>query len=270
MEDYDLNNPDTWVVLEAPPCDPAFDAELLRIGGLNRNKEPNLIKVWGATHRAKGVLLYHLCDTEPVIVGYQFHRRRGGRLQTVETIEEVPKGILAQPILESVELGERRWIIHRWVSPEELDQMGYFDPSLRFQPKETDQFGAAIAEAKAMVIAGEDPEKAWIKVENQLDRARGTEIDPTCKQYFDPELRERGDYHFFFRLERKDGTYHPPDGEAIEAIDALWQYNTTTTPAEREAHAAADAEKQQQEKRARLDALWHPQAIMDRRPALIT
>lgn len=265
--EYDLENPATWVVYEAPPCDPTFDVELLRIGGTNRDGAPNLMKVWGGTHRAKGVLVYKLCDTEPVIVGYQYKHR--GKVRTVDTADEVPKGILAIPILESLELGELRWVIHRWVSPEELDRMGYFDASLRYQLPNNDQTGAAIAEAKAMVLAGEDPETAWTKVENQLDRARGTEIDQTFKQYFDPEWRKSGDYQFFFRLERADGSYHPPDSEALEAIDAMWKYNMSTTPAEREADLAADAEKREQEKQARIDALWHPQAIMDRRPNLI-
>lgn len=258
--EYDLDTPESWIIYPPPPCDGGFDDELLRIAGLNPHGEPMLRKVWGATHRSKGELTYKLCSTDPVLCGHQFTHPETGETCEVKTLAEVPAGVLITvPLYEGKELGELRWIIERWVSPEDLEKQGYFNTALQYNVVENWQMQAeAKREFLAMVRAGEDPEKALMKVENQCDRARTFEIDQDLKTYFDSEWRTKGDYQFFFRLERADGTYHPADGEALEAIAMIWNYNQTVTPAEHEARLRADAEKRAQELNERRAALWHP------------
>lgn len=264
--EYDLNNPATWVVHQEPPRDSAFDDELLRIGGRNPHGDPNLVRRWGGTYRNKGVLVYKLCDTEPTLVGHEFRDPVSGAMREVELgeIDQIPQNAISVPLYRSVELGELRWIIEYWVSPEQLASMGYFDSALRYQTEETDFSRDAFHEFRAMVEAGDDPEKAMMRVENQVDRARSLKVDEQIKTYFDPAWRTNGDYLFFLRLERKDGTYHPPDSEALEAIAAVWEYNTTTTPAQR----AADEEEQKaqaaKERQRRIDELWSPEALRER------
>lgn len=264
--EYDLNNPATWVVYQEPPCEPLFDEELLRIGGKNPNGDPMLVKRWGATYRNKGVLVYKLCDTEPTLIGHQFRDPQSGEMREVSLgqLDQIPQGTISVPLYRGIELGELRWIIERWVSPDDLETMGYFDESLRYQPTETDFGREAFHEFRAMVETGEDPEKALMRVENQVDRLRNLETDQELKTYFDPAWRTKGDYQFFFRLERKNGMYHAPDGEALEAIAAMWEYHQTTTPAQRLADEEEEKARAAIDRQQRIDALWSPEAPRER------
>lgn len=258
--EYDLDNPETWIVYPAPPCDESFDRELLAIGGTNPHGEPMLVKRWGATYYSKGALVYKIYEGEPTLAGHEFRSPDTGEMVRVKTLAEVPNGLITVPYYESLELGELRWIIERWVSPDDLAKMGYFDEALRHDPipVSPSEKVAARRELHAMIRAGEPVERALTKVENQLDRARPVEIDQEIKTYFDPAQRTRGDYQFFFRLERKNGLYHPADGEALEAIRMIWHYNQTVTPAEHEANIQAAYDQGDLERDQRVDALWSP------------
>lgn len=258
--EYDLDNPASWFVHEEPPCDPAFDVGLLDIGGTNGDGDPMLKRVWGGKYRSKGILVFKLCDTDSVLVGHQF-RDESGEMCEVVKLEDVPATAISIPIYRSEELGELRWIVLRWISPEDLKRLGYFDESLRHQGAESNMGAEAYQEFRARVAAGEDPEVAFVKVENQADRARPLVADEEIKTYFDPEWRKNGDYQFFFRLERADGTYHAADDEALEGIRLLWEQDQSTTVAEREALIQAEREQRARTVKARKGALWHPDSF---------
>jgi hypothetical protein len=272
--EYDLDNPETWIVYDEPPCDPSFDETLLKIGGTNPYGEPMLVKRWGATYRSKGELVYQIYESEPTLAGHQYKDPDSGEMVRVATEKEAPRSVIVLPYWESVKLGELRIIIEKWVSPEDLAKQGYFDPETLQAAAEERISPALIGEAgrelRAMVRAGEPVDRAVAKVESQLDRARPSasgiiDIDEDTKAYFDPAWRTRGDYQFFFRLERKNGLYHPPDAEALEGIALIWKYNQDVTPAEHEANIQAAFERGDIERDGRVDALWTPDNIMQYR-----
>jgi hypothetical protein len=260
--EYDLDKPETWIVYPPPPCDPGFDRELLAIGGTNPDGEPVLMKRWGATWRSKGELVYKIYESEPQIVALEYTDPADGQVKRV-TDGTLPPGAVTVPVLESVELGELRWIIERWVSPAELAKQGYFDEALNLDPLCVSPADLALArkELHDRIKSGESAEKALTQVENQLDRMRPLGVDQDIKRYFDPAWRTNGDYQFFFRLERPNGTYHPADGEALEAVRMLWKYNETVSPAEHEANIQAAYERGDLLRDERIDALWSPDNI---------
>jgi hypothetical protein len=179
-----------------------------------------------------------------------------GDMREVKTLAEVPEGKICVPIYRSVELGELRWIVLKWKSPEDLERMGFFDKSLRYQAVESDMGAEAFLEFQARVASGESPETAFVKVENQADRARPLKVDSEIETFFDPEWRKSGDYHFFFRLERADGSYHPADGEALEGIRLLWESEQTVSPEEYDAERNDALQKQSLLVQARKRAIW--------------
>jgi hypothetical protein len=268
--EYDLEKPETWIVYPEPPTDPGFDRELLAIGDRNPHGAPMLVRRWGATYRSKGQLVYKIYEGEPIKAGYHYKDPDTGETVRVEFEKEAPRNAIVLPYWESLELGELRHIIERWVSPDDLAKQGYFDPALRAATLEEGVSpalkGEAGRELRAMVKAGEPVGRAIAKVESQLDRARASasgivELDQDTMTYFDPAWRTRGDYQFFFRLERPNGTYHPADGEALEAIRMIWKYNQTVSPAEHEANIQAAYDRGDLLRDERVDALWSPDNI---------
>jgi hypothetical protein len=74
------------------------------------------------------------------------------------------------------------------------------------------------------------------------------------------ELPAEGHYDFFMRLQRQDGTPHPPDDAALEMVRALWKYEQSTTVAEREMHLREDRERKasaaEKANKERMNTLW--------------
>lgn len=67
----------------------------------------------------------------------------------------------------------------------------------------------------------------------------GTQILP------DSPLRV-GHYDYYVRLERKDGSYHPADNEALMVIKAMWEYEHAYSLTERNQHVAEDRGKRRE------------------------
>lgn len=64
-----------------------------------------------------------------------------------------------------------------------------------------------------------------------------------------PELPSQGHYDYFARLEKRDGSYHPADGEALMVIKAMWDYEHNFSLNERNQHVRADRKPKQQPRR---------------------
>jgi hypothetical protein len=261
--EYNLDDESTWVVREAPPLDSDFNEGLIKIAGWNRFGEQMLRVVWGGTHRAKGILVYKLCDTPETLIAHQYREPSLGQMVEVKKLADVPDGAISIPKYGSIELGELRWMIERWVSSEQLEHMGYFDESLgRIVTELPTDTRYAHQEFKARVRAGEKPETALARVEGELDRQRSMECDQEIKEYFDPEHRAHGDYQLFLKLERSNGMFHEADGEALEGIRAMWEYNENTPLSQIIADEKAASEARRADVQRRLQALWNPDNVL--------
>jgi hypothetical protein len=139
VPEYDLKNPSTWIVIREH--DAASESELRRfsdslvsIAGTNPHGEPNLKLVWGVTHQdpmtTDDLPKYYVSTPEPTLIGHQY--REGDELRTVTKLEEVPAGKISLPIYGTTKLGERRFIVERWRSPEDLARSGRYLDSVRF------------------------------------------------------------------------------------------------------------------------------------------
>src|SRR5690242_14845006 len=121
-DDYDLNNPATWTVMEAPTVDREWEASLTRLGGLNPFGQPVLVWRWGATYvdpmRADGSLKNLLAKKETTLVGFEFTDPVTNVQMTAAKLEDIPPHVLVPvPKYEAIQLGERRIIIERWRAP---------------------------------------------------------------------------------------------------------------------------------------------------------
>lgn len=136
----------TWKVWEAPPKPDWVDSTLVEIAGLNYRGLPRLRCEWGGTlvsDTSEQKVLKYSCGYSPVEVsGYSYVK--DGVTHFTKTIEGVDALIIV-PAMYEEELGLLRWVIERWVSPEELRCAHRFEhrtlpgdaaPTLRSFPNE--------------------------------------------------------------------------------------------------------------------------------------
>lgn len=147
MFEYEKDNQGSWKFQKLPDIPKEFQEELTRIGGLNRFGKPNLKVVKGNeelsdrdTHKG----LKYLAGFAPQDVkGYRY--RIDGEWKFSENIDDLDPSVMVYPAIERQPLGLLRYVIERWVSPEELGETGRFQtryasgdlaPVLRSRPAE--------------------------------------------------------------------------------------------------------------------------------------
>lgn len=218
VPDYNLDNPSTFTVIRKRDViseseESEVQRELVRIAGLNPYGQPNLVIRWAVDYQdpmtTDDYPKYYLSTNEQVLVG-RGYRDDDGQFVTVEKIEDIPAGKLYFPIYSQTHLGERRFIVEVWRSPEFLERSGrYIEGNLR------------------------DPETGEILLR---------------------DFPRQGCYDYFYRIERADGTYHPPDGEALEGIRQLWA-KSQRSPKEKDQEirdARANEAKQAKQRRREI------------------
>jgi hypothetical protein len=139
VPEYDLNNPATWVVIRERDVisereAEAVQRELVHIAGLNEYGKPNLVMRWGVTYldpmNMDDMPKYYLSTNGPVLVGHQY-RDEAGQMCTVRKLEEVPTHKISIPLYRATHLGERRFIVEQYRSPEFLKRSGRYVEHLR-------------------------------------------------------------------------------------------------------------------------------------------
>ena len=148
MYEYLENDQSTWTFQKLPDIPNDFVSELTRIGGLNRFGQPNLRVVKGnevKNDRAEDrqLLKYHAGWTPQEVSGYLYEQN--GQRHFTQLLENIPPDVLVWPTMQQEELGLLRYVIERWISPEELADAGRFQrryddgdlaPTLREFPRE--------------------------------------------------------------------------------------------------------------------------------------
>lgn len=114
---------------ESPARDKAFEEQLAKIGGTNRFGNPRLRVVWGGTElsdRTKSgtELKYHIGWTTEELKGWRYDDEDGTHF--IEDANEYTGTALLKPVIEQSAVGYPRWIIEKWVSPEELEAQKRF------------------------------------------------------------------------------------------------------------------------------------------------
>lgn len=148
MYEYLENDESTWQYQRLPDIPEDFVRELVKIGGLNRFGQPNLRVVKGnevKNDKAEDqkLLKYHAGWTPNEVSGY-FYLVDGERHFTTR-LEDIDPGAVVFPAMNQEELGLLRYVIEKWVSPEELADAHRFEqryeeggvaPVLREFPRE--------------------------------------------------------------------------------------------------------------------------------------
>nr|AUN37432.1 hypothetical protein [uncultured bacterium] len=245
-KDYDLDNPATWTVMEAPTVDRAWEETLTRIGGLNPFGKPMLVWRWGATYvdpmREDGSLKYLLAKKEATLVGFEFTDPITNMQMTVAKLEDIPPHILIPvPKYEAVQLGERRIIIERWRSAEFLAQTGRFHKNFLRDPGKTYEWFFCKA-CDAQLLVGEDGPKPCAQCGSKRSYQREQRMEGEGKLLRD--FPHEGTYDFFHRIETPDEQAAPPDGRALQVIEAAWYAAHHLTDQQHEAIIDAMLEQQ--------------------------
>lgn len=250
VPEYDLDNEATWEVITDPGADPSFDRELINIGGLNQFNEPNLIRRWASTYHdpmsADSNLKYWIANKNPVLVGFEYavgytYLNKSGRRVRVKSALKVPAGVAFTPIMQAaatledvpphilipipkyskVQLGERRHIIEIYRSPEFLRRSGRYEQTHDNGEAEVTVSCKGCGGFNLKPTGNEDEhvcldcgsKRQSVVVFNEIKHERLLNDFPA-----------RGCYDYFLRLETAKGLYHPADGEALEGIRRLWNY----------------------------------------------
>ena len=276
VPEYDLTNPSTWVVIEKRKViseseESAFQKELVRIAGLNPHNEPNLVLRWGATYTdpmlLDGMPKYYLATPDPVLVGHQY-RDDSDEMCTVKSLLEVPAHKISLPIYSTTHLGERRFVVERWRSPEFLKATG------RYQ--QTSDNGQTLTYFQCR-NCGERVIPIQGTVNQDIER-----YCPSChsKRISPVDIREEGEgqllrslpregcYDLFMRLEWDDTkTFRPADARALADIGQQWEWQQksaserTSTVREAARKAAANIRQRQRE-------IWHPDNLMQKQETI--
>ena len=239
--DYDLDNPATWTVMEAPTVERAWEQELTRIGGLNPFGKPNLIWVWGATHvdpmNEDGNLKYLLAKKEAELVGFEFIDEVTGLTLLVKKLEDVPKSVLvATPKYEAQQLGERRIIIEQWRSPEFLARSGRYHANMLRDPDKTYQWFFCKA-CDVQLFVGNDGPEPCEKCGSKRSYLREIRVEGEGKLL--RSFPHEGSYDYFLRLENERGEPLPADANTLRQIESAWYNQKQMTDQVRD--AAIDA-----------------------------
>lgn len=148
MFEYLENDQSSWRFQKLPDIPQDFVEELTRLGGLNRFGQPNLRVVKGnevLNDRAEDqrLLKYHAGWTPMEVSGYVYDQ--DGQKRFTTRLEDIPAHVMVFPSMQQEELGLLRYVIEKWVSPEELENAGRFQrryaegdlaPTLREFPRE--------------------------------------------------------------------------------------------------------------------------------------
>lgn len=148
MFEYLDNDQSTWRYQKLPDIPKDFVEELTAIGGLNRFGQPNLRVVKGNEVKNdrtedQRLLKYHAGWTPNEVSGYYY--MEGGERRFTTRLEDIDPGTMVFPSMSQEELGLLRYVIEKWISPEELADNNRFtkryadgdiDPTLREFPRE--------------------------------------------------------------------------------------------------------------------------------------
>lgn len=246
-KDYNLENPSTWTVMQAPPLDREWLKELRRIGGLNPHGKPVLMVRWGATYRdpmsTDHGLKYWLMTKDPELAYFEFTDPVTGMTLQVRHLKDVPSAVLVPiPKYTTVKLGERRWIVEIWRSAEFLARSG------RYQSDSTVDNGISqdfvfcrnchteIPHEDQSVEPPPCPEcrsvRYYIKTEREAGEGKLLHTNPA-----------EGAYDFFCRLESVEGEPLDADANTLEQVRMLWQA-TKKTSKKKLADMLAETEQQ--------------------------
>lgn len=136
--EFRADDPDSWVA-KTPPSHPEwFSNELVKIAGLNRHGKPNLRLVWGGSEPSdrteKARLKYHAGWSSKEVKGWRY--KEGDEWAFTEDIDNLDTSIMVFPDTHQYQLGVPRWIVERWVSPEELEWQNRFQTRKEFHDTE--------------------------------------------------------------------------------------------------------------------------------------
>lgn len=216
IPEYNLSLP--TIITESEVVDSEakwFRKELKRIAGKNRFGRQNLELRWAVTH------LDPMQSTEQVkYLDFEHH---------------------------GTQYGERRFIIEIWRSPEFLKRSHRYETVLEPDTVKEFYFCKAcdteiISNPEALEMLGglpPCPKCASTRVRTELIRETGG-------GRLLNEFPSAGCYDYWLRLERADHTYHPPDGEALAVVRALWEWEKTPEN-QRNALEQADREIQRRQ-----------------------
>jgi hypothetical protein len=168
----------------------AFQKELTRIAGLNRFGEPNLVRRWGVTYRDP-------MSTNPDQIKYLDFFQNGKQY------------------------GERRHILEIHRTPEFLVRSGRYR-NLHDSDDLQEFYFCKACDAELKLDNGDLPPCKCGSTRNYLRQVRRMGAGQLLQPF-----PEKGCYDYWLRLERANLTYHPPDGEALKVIRALWEWELT-------------------------------------------
>lgn len=148
MFEYLENDQSTWTFQKLPDIPQDFVEELTAIGGLNRFGQPNLRVVKGneiKNDRSENrqLLKYHCGWTPNEVSGYYY--MVDGKKHFTTRLEDIDPGAMVFPSMSQEELGLLRYVVEKWISPEELAKNNRFSnryaegditPTLREFPRE--------------------------------------------------------------------------------------------------------------------------------------
>lgn len=218
VPEYDLDHPVRLTADEvtSPGEQAWFRRQLKRIAGRNRLGGLNLELRWGVDHVDP---MAH----EPDTIKY-LDFSHGGR-----------------------QYGERRWIIEIYRSPEFLQRSGRYKVINDSDTVTEFYFCAACnaeiqASTATLQLLGDVPPCTQCGSR----RHRIELIRETGKGQLLQEFPAQGCYDYWLRLERADYSYHPPDVEAIKAIETIWQFELSPEN-QRDAMAQADAQMERRQ-----------------------
>lgn len=221
--------------------------ELIRIAGLTPLKKPWLMLRWGGTYTewidGRQMLKYWLCNTADVCTGY-YYRDESGEIVKVPhgKLAEVPIKKIALPLYEHTELGERRWIIEQWRSPEFMHKSGRAEATHDNLPE------------LLCCHVCDTPKAERGKKCHECGSLREYETKGDGHRLLADDFSE-GHYDFFMRLEgRQIGceacdqgvcpdathtTYRAPNALMLTAVANQWNYQQNRTDTQKTADNAA-------------------------------
>jgi hypothetical protein len=206
IPEYDPSNTDSLTVLREQDIiskteAESFRQELVRIAGTTSDGQARLKMVWGPTH------IDPMSEDQTQLKYLDFSHN-------------------------GQQLGERRFFIEIHRSPEFLVKSGRY--KVLNAPDQLEEFylckGCEADLGKIEPIACP---KCGSK-RNALRQIRAIDGHKLLMDF-----PRQGCYDYWFRLERKNFTYHPPDGETLEFIRALWEWEMNN---QRDALKQADSE----------------------------
>jgi hypothetical protein len=124
---FDDDNSATWKFQGVPDKPEWFERELTQIAGVNPHGQPVLKVVWGGTEmsdKSHDARLKYSSGVYTDVQGWCY--TVDGTTHFVKDIEGIDPSIMIFPDIKTEELGLPRWIIEKWVSPQELEAQHRF------------------------------------------------------------------------------------------------------------------------------------------------